>query len=67
MILSIDEKIQQKRRELLKKQKEIAELRSEILSLEVLKRELCVPELVFEEEYFMVPRRIMESYFESLS
>lgn len=66
MLQSINERILKKKREILKKQKEIESLKQDILSLEVLKQEMRIPDFALEEEYFIVPKRILESYFKSM-
>lgn len=63
---SIDGVILQKKKKISQKQKEIKDLRQDILSLEILRQEMHISEPTFQEEYFIVPKRIVESYFESI-
>lgn len=65
MYSPIDRKIILKKQEIEKKQKEIEELRLEILRLNVLKQEIRITEPYFPEEYFVIPKSILESYLES--
>lgn len=65
-IALINERIFQLKREILRKQREIDGLKSEILRLEISKREMQMPEPIFEEEYFVIPKRVFESYLESI-
>jgi len=63
----IDEKIRQKKNEIAKKTQEIKKLRQDVLHLEILKSEMSIPEeTILREEYFVIPKRIVESYLESM-
>lgn len=67
MHCSIDEKIREKKNAIAKKTQEIKELRQDILQLEILKSEMRIPEEgLFQEEYFVIPKRIVESYLDSI-
>lgn len=56
----------QKKKEIEKKQKEIEELRLEIVHLNVLKQEARIIEPQYPEEYFVIPKSVLESYLESI-
>lgn len=67
MYCSIDEKIREKKNAIAKKTQEIKELRQDILQLEILKSEMRIPEEgLFQEECFVIPKRIVESYLDSI-
>lgn len=65
--MNIDEKIREKKNQIIKKTQEIKSLRQDILHLEIMKSEMDIPaKPIFGEEYFVVPKRIVESYLESM-
>lgn len=67
MYHAIDGKIREKKNEIFNKTQEIKKLRQDILQLEILKSEMNIPEEpIFQEECFIVPKRIIESYLDSI-